>query len=94
VPHGRWQTLAFIAALRHDRLTTPCLFDGPIHGESFLAYVIQVLVPTFEPSDIVVMDNLASHKSKAVRDAIRCHPANVPITFATLAMHPSKMNVL
>jgi len=71
VPHGRWQTLTFIAALRHDRLTAPCLFDGPINGESFLAYVTQVLVPTLEPGDIVVMDNLGSHKSKAVRDAIR-----------------------
>ena len=71
VPHGRWQTLTFIAALRHDRLTAPCLFDGPINGESFLAYVTQFLVPTLRPHDIVVMDNLGSHKSKAVRDAIR-----------------------
>ena len=71
VPHGRWQTLTFIAALRHDRLTAPCLLDGPINGESFLAYVTQFLVPTLEPGDIVVMDNLGSHKSKAVREAIR-----------------------
>jgi transposase len=63
--------LTFLAALRHDRLTAPCLFDGPINGESFLAYVIQILVPTLKPGDIVVMDNLGSHKSKAVRDAIR-----------------------
>jgi transposase len=71
VPHGRWRTLTFIAALRHDRLTAPCLFDGPINGESFLAYVTQFLVPTLKSGDIVVMDNLGSHKSKAVRDAIR-----------------------
>ena len=71
VPHGHWQTLTFIAALRHDHLTAPCLFDGPINGESFLAYVTQFLVPTLKPDDIVVMDNLGSHKSKAVRDAIR-----------------------
>jgi transposase len=71
VPHARWRTLTFLAALRHDRLTAPCLFDGPINGESFLAYVIQILVPTLKPGDIVVMDNLGSHKSKAVRDAIR-----------------------
>jgi transposase len=71
VPYGRWQTLTFIAALRHDGLTAPCLFDGPINGESFLAYVTQCLVPTLKPGDIVVMDNLGSHKSKAVRDAIR-----------------------
>lgn len=71
VPHGHWRTSTFIAALRHDRLTAPCLFDGPINGESFLAYVTQFLVPTLKPGDIVVMDNLGSHKSKAVRDAIR-----------------------
>lgn len=71
VPHGRWQTLTFVAALRHDRLTAPCLFDGPINGASFLAYITQVLVPTLKPGDIVVLDNLGSHKSKAVRDAIR-----------------------
>ena len=71
VPHARWQTLTFIAALRHDRITAPCLFDGPINGESFLAYVTQILVPTLKPGDIVVMDNLGSHKSKAVRNAIR-----------------------
>ena len=70
VPHRRWQTLTFIAALRHDGIVAPCLFDGPINGESFLAYVTQVLVPTLRPGDIVVMDNLGSHKSKAVRDAI------------------------
>ncbi len=71
VPHGRWQTLTFVAALRRDRLAAPCLFDGPINGESFLAYVTQCLVPTLRPGDIVVMDNLGSHKSQAVRDAIR-----------------------
>lgn len=71
VPHGCWKTLTFIAALRHDRLTAPCLFDGPINGQSFRAYVEQILLPTLKPGDIVVMDNLGSHKSKAVREAIR-----------------------
>ena len=71
VPHGRWKTLTFIAALRHDRLTAPCLFDGPINGESFCAYVEQILLPTLQPNDIVVMDNLGSHKSTGVRKAIR-----------------------
>ena len=71
VPHGRWQTLTFLAALRCDRLTAPCLFDGPINGESFRLYVEQVLVPTLKSGDIVVMDNLGSHKSNAVGDAIR-----------------------
>jgi len=70
IPHRRWQPLTFIAALRHDWITAPCLFDGPINGESFLAYVTQVLAPTLRPGDTVVMDNLGSHKSKAVRDAI------------------------
>ena len=71
VPHGRWTTLTFIAALRCDQLTAPCVIDGPINGVSFLAYVEQVLVPTLRPGDIVVMDNLGSHKGQAVRRAIR-----------------------
>lgn len=71
VPHGHWQTLTFIAALRCDRLTAPCLFDGPINAEAFRVYVEHFLVPTLAPGDIVVMDNLGSHKSRAVRDAIR-----------------------
>ncbi|MBS0242709.1 MAG: IS630 family transposase [Proteobacteria bacterium] len=70
-PHGHWRTMTFIAALRADRITAPCVFDGPINGESFLAYVRQALVPTLRPGDIVVMDNLGSHKGRAVRDAIR-----------------------
>lgn len=71
VPHGRWKTATFLAALRHDRIAAPCLFDGPINGERFLAYVEQALVPTLQPGDIVIMDNLGSHKGKAVRRAIR-----------------------
>lgn len=70
-PHGRWRTMTFLAALRHDRLTAPCVFDGPINGECFRAYVEQLLLPTLKPGDIVIMDNLGSHKSKAVRKAIR-----------------------
>ena len=71
VPHGHWKTLTLVAALRHDTLTAPCVFDGPINGQSFLAYVQEVLVPTLRPRDIVVLDNLGSHKSEAVRQAIR-----------------------
>jgi putative transposase len=63
--------LLFLAALRHDRIDAPCLFDGPINGERFLAYVRQMLIPTLKPDDIVILDNLGSHKSKAVRQAIR-----------------------
>ena len=70
-PHGRWRTLTFLAALRHDRISAPCVIDGPINGESFLAYVEQVLVPSLRPGDIVIIDNLGSHKGKAVRRAIR-----------------------
>jgi transposase len=70
-PHGRWRTLTFLAALRHDRIVAPCVFDGPINGQSFLAYVEQCLVPELSPGDIVVIDNLGSHKGKAVRRAIR-----------------------
>jgi transposase len=71
VPHGQWDTTTFLAALRHDRIEAPCLFDGPINGERFLAYVRQMLVPTLKPGDVVVLDNLGSHKSNAVRQAIR-----------------------
>jgi transposase len=69
-PFGRWRTLTFLAALRCDGLTTPRVIDGPINGESFRAYVEQVLVPVLAPGDIVVMDNLGSHKGRAVRAAI------------------------
>lgn len=70
-PHGHWRTLTFLAALRCDRIDAPCVIDGPINGEIFLAYVKQILVPTLSPGDIVVMDNLGSHKGQAVRRAIR-----------------------
>ena len=71
VPHGHWKTSTFLAALRCDRVEAPCLFDGPINGERFLAYVTNFLVPALKPDDIVVADNLGSHKGKAVRKAIR-----------------------
>ena len=76
-PHGRWQTLTFLAALRHDRMTAPCVIDGPINGDCFMAYVEQCLIPTLAPGDIVVMDNLGSHKSQAVRAAIRAADAKL-----------------
>ena len=69
-PHGHWRTLTFLGALRKDRLAAPCVFDGPINGQCFRAYVEQQLVPVLKPGDIVVMDNLGSHKSAAVRQAI------------------------
>jgi len=71
VPHGHWKTMTFLAALRCDRLTAPCVFDGPINGESFRRYVEQFLAPSLKPGDIVIMDNLGSHKGEAVRASIR-----------------------
>ena len=71
VPQGRWRTVTFLAALRCDRITAPCVIDAPINGASFRAYVEQFLLPTLSPGDIVVMDNLGSHKGQAVRQLIR-----------------------
>jgi transposase len=71
VPHGRWKTSTFLAALRHDSIVAPWLLEGPVDGESFRTYVEKVLVPTLRQGDIVIMDNLGSHKSKAVRALIR-----------------------
>ena len=70
-PFGHWNTMTFLAALRRDRIEAPWLLDGPINGERFLIYIEQVLVPTLVKGDLVVMDNLGSHKAKAVRRAIR-----------------------
>src|SRR5690242_3750664 len=77
VPQGSWRTLTFLAALRHDRIEAPFVLDGPIDGETFLAYVEQILVPTLKPGDIVIVDNLGSHKGKAARHAIRAAGAKL-----------------
>lgn len=69
--------MTFLAALRCDRIDAQWLIDGPINGERFLFYVREVLAPTLRPGDIVIMDNLGSHKSKAVRDAIRAAGAHL-----------------
>jgi transposase len=71
VPHGHWHTTTFLAALRHDRIEAPWLLEGPIDGESFTIYVEKVLLLTLRPGDIVIMDNLGSHKGKAIRRLIR-----------------------
>ena len=76
-PFGRWKTMTFIAALRCDRIDAPCLFDGPINGEAFLAYVETFLVPTLKPGDVVIIDNLGSHRGKQVRRAIRAAGARL-----------------
>jgi len=71
VPYGHWNTTTFLAALRCDRIDAPWLLEGPVDGESFQIYVERVLLPTLRPGDIVIMDNLGSHKRKAVRRLIR-----------------------
>jgi len=88
-PFGHWNTSTFIAALRHDRIDAPSplslgpmalqwqLFDGPVNGDIFRTYVERILVPALRPGDIVVMDNLGSHKSPAVRQAIRAAGAHL-----------------
>ena len=70
VPLGEWKTITFVAALRHNKMTAPMVFDGPMNGEMFLAYVEQCLVPTLKRDDIVVMDNLRVHKVLGIREAI------------------------
>jgi len=77
VPFGHWRTMTFLAALRCDRIDAPWVVDGPINGAAFLLYVETELVPTLKPGDIVVMDNLGSHKGKAVRQAIRATGARL-----------------
>ena len=71
VPHGHWRTMTFVAALRCDRIDAPWVLNGPINANAFLTYVEKELVKTLSPNDIVVLDNLGSHKGQAVRQAIR-----------------------
>jgi transposase len=76
-PHGHWRTMTFLAGLRQSGITAPCVLDGPINGESFRAYVEQILVPELKSGDIVIMDNLGSHKSHAIRRLIRAAGAKL-----------------
>ena len=89
VPNGHWKTMTFLSALRHDRVDAPWLIDGPINGERFRLYVEAVLVPTLKPGDIVVMDNLGSHKGKAVRRAIRA--AGARLFFSCRSIRPTSI---
>jgi transposase len=77
VPYGHWKTSTFIAGLRHDCMVAPLMLDGAINGDAFLAYVEQFLAPTLVPGDIVVADNLASHKVAGVREAIEARDARL-----------------
>ena len=76
-PYGHWKTLTFIAALRCDRIEAPFVIDGPINGEMFLLWVQTQLAPTLSAGDIVIIDNLGSHKGKAAREAIRSRGAHL-----------------
>jgi len=80
-----WKTSTYIATLRHDRVIAPGVFDGAINGDLFLAWLSQILVPLLRHGDIVIMDNLSSHKVSGVREAIEaagarllCLPAYSP----------------
>ena len=77
IPHGHWKTTTFVAGLRIDGIAAPMVLDGPINRDAFQAYVDQVLVPELKPGDVVVMDNLSSHKGPAVRRAIEAAGANL-----------------
>jgi transposase len=77
VPHGHWKTSTVVAALRCDGVSAAGVFDGAINGEAFLAFVEQVLVPTLRAGDVVIMDNLGSHKVAGVREAIEAASASL-----------------
>jgi len=77
VPHGHWMTTTFVAGLRNSGMIAPMVLDGPINGELFQDYVEQVLVPELHPGDVVVMDNLGSHKGAGVRAAIEAAGASL-----------------
>jgi transposase len=77
VPLGAWETITFVAALRHNKMTAPMVIEGAITGEMFLAYVEQCLVPTLRRNDIVVLDNCRVHLVAGVREAIGKERATV-----------------
>src|SRR3979411_2760249 len=93
---SRLTAMTFLAALRHDRIDAPWVFDGPINAESFRLYVEEVLVAALKLGDIVVLDNLGSHKGKTIRDVIRVagarlfflpHYPPAPNPIATVSAH-------
>lgn len=77
VPHGHWKTTTFVAGLRRTGMVAPMVLDAPINRDAFCAYVGQVLVPEFKPGDVVIMDNLSSHKAPAVRELIEAAGATL-----------------
>ena len=77
IPHGHWSTSTFIAGLRHDRIVAPWLLDGPMNGDAFLTYIATQLAPSLSADDIVIMDNLSTHKVKGVRELIEARGAGL-----------------
>ena len=77
VPYGHWNTMTFVAALRHDRIDAPWLLEGAMNAERFRSYVERVLAPTLRAGDLVIMDHLASHKRRVIRQAIRAAGARL-----------------
>jgi transposase len=77
IPKGHWKTTTFVAGLRLTGMTAPMVLDGPMNRAAFLAYVQQVLVPTLEPGDIVLADNLPAHKGRRVRKAVEAAGASL-----------------
>src|SRR5262249_38353809 len=91
VPHGHWKTITFVAGLRHDGIVAPFVIDGAMNGPIFLAYIEQCLAPTFGRRDIVIMDNLPTHKVAGVIEAIEALGASVQ---PTLRVKPATVTVL
>ena len=77
VPQSHWQTITFVAGLRHDAMVAPMVIEGPITAEMFLAYVEQCLVPTLKRGDIVIIDRLKAHFAAGVREAIEAAGATL-----------------
>lgn len=77
VPHGHRKTTTFVAGLRLGGMVAPMVLDGPINGDWFEAYVTHVLAPTLRPGDVVILDNLSSHKRAAAREAIEARGARL-----------------
>ena len=77
IPHGHWSSSTFIAGLRHDRIVAPWLLDGPMNGDAFLTYIATQLAPSLSADDIVIMDNLSTHKVKGVRELIEARGAGL-----------------
>ena len=77
VPHGHWKTTTFVAGLRSSGMVAPFVLDGPINADAFEVYVEKILVPELRPGDIVVMDNVSSHKRPDIQAKIEAAGAEL-----------------